>query len=167
MVLGCRPLARQNSRKRSIESPTSTGLVEEAGRLAGLILKVESGRRIRAVSPKHIQSAGWLGRKDSNLQPSDPESAALPLRHSPKARQSQMLEATPKLRAPILSTRRHPNLVACRAFGARRSSPARLQDRAYLREVGPSSSERDDRSTCRGVAPIRRSKRSSSSSLAW
>src|SRR4029077_7606979 len=25
----------------------------------------------------------WLGRKDSNLQPSDPESAALPLRHSP------------------------------------------------------------------------------------
>src|SRR6266516_2295258 len=26
----------------------------------------------------------WLGRKDSNLQPSDPESAALPLRHSPK-----------------------------------------------------------------------------------
>src|SRR5258708_11823005 len=27
--------------------------------------------------------AGWLGRKDSNLQPSDPESAALPLRHSP------------------------------------------------------------------------------------
>src|SRR5947209_10190474 len=29
---------------------------------------------------------GWLGRKDSNLQPSDPESAALPLRHSPSAR---------------------------------------------------------------------------------
>ncbi len=28
----------------------------------------------------------WLGRKDSNLQPSDPESAALPLRHSPKTR---------------------------------------------------------------------------------
>src|SRR3989449_11479621 len=28
----------------------------------------------------------WLGRKDSNLQPSDPESAALPLRHSPSAR---------------------------------------------------------------------------------
>src|SRR5450756_712598 len=26
----------------------------------------------------------WLGRKDSNLQPSDPESAALPLRHSPR-----------------------------------------------------------------------------------
>src|SRR5579859_4845933 len=109
----------------------------------------------------------WLGRKDSNLQPSDPESAALPLRHSPKARPSQTLEATPKLRAPILRTRRHPNLVACRAFGARRSSPARLHDRGYLREVGPSSSERDDRSTCRGVAPIKRSKRSSSSSLAW
>ena len=28
----------------------------------------------------------WLGRKDSNLQPSDPESAALPLRHSPTGR---------------------------------------------------------------------------------
>ena len=28
----------------------------------------------------------WLGRKDSNLQPSDPESAALPLRHSPSKR---------------------------------------------------------------------------------
>ena len=30
--------------------------------------------------------ANWLGRKDSNLQPSDPESAALPLRHSPTGR---------------------------------------------------------------------------------
>jgi hypothetical protein len=36
----------------------------------------ESGDRQRA-------NRRWLGRKDSNLQPSDPESAALPLRHSP------------------------------------------------------------------------------------
>ena len=28
----------------------------------------------------------WLGRKDSNLQPSGPEPAALPLRHSPTGR---------------------------------------------------------------------------------
>ena len=38
-------------------------------------------------SPPQLQpspfSGYWLGRKDSNLQPSDPESAALPLRHSP------------------------------------------------------------------------------------
>src|SRR2546429_5736211 len=34
-----------------------------------------------------IRFRSWLGRKDSNLQPSDPESAALPLRHSPNAAQ--------------------------------------------------------------------------------
>ena len=33
-----------------------------------------------------LGAAWWLGRKDSNLQPSDPESAALPLRHSPTGR---------------------------------------------------------------------------------
>src|SRR5438874_6609521 len=38
-----------------------------------------------------IRFRSWLGRKDSNLQPSDPESAALPLRHSPNARLSSVL----------------------------------------------------------------------------
>ena len=36
-----------------------------------------------AVETRGRASRNWLGRKDSNLQPSDPESAALPLRHSP------------------------------------------------------------------------------------
>src|SRR5207253_2978765 len=35
------------------------------------------------------RSLGWLERKDSNLQPSDPESAALPLRHSPSRFRSE------------------------------------------------------------------------------
>src|ERR1700719_2754004 len=42
------------------------------------------------LSPGCRTSHGWwLGRKDLNLQPSDPESAALPLRHSP----SELLRA--------------------------------------------------------------------------
>jgi hypothetical protein len=39
--------------------------------------------RIRNLDFCGQNSEAWLGRKDSNLQPSDPESAALPLRHSP------------------------------------------------------------------------------------
>src|SRR5487761_434654 len=40
----------------------------------------------------------WLGKRDSNLQPSDPESAALPLRHSPtgRAAYSNDAQSTPK-----------------------------------------------------------------------
>ena len=37
----------------------------------------------RACPDVRTKTYCWLGRKDSNLQPSDPESAALPLRHSP------------------------------------------------------------------------------------
>src|SRR5205809_6632025 len=41
-----------------------------------------SHERDTGMSPRRLGTR-WLGRKDSNLQPSDPESAALPLRHSP------------------------------------------------------------------------------------
>jgi hypothetical protein len=37
----------------------------------------------------------WLGRKDSNLQPSDPESAALPLRHSPSFAPPSLFQLPP------------------------------------------------------------------------
>src|SRR5688572_17057585 len=33
--------------------------------------------------PLRVATAGWLGRKDSNLRSPDPESGALPLGHSP------------------------------------------------------------------------------------
>ena len=65
----------------------------------------------------------WLGRKDSNLQPSDPESAALPLRHSPTGR------------PPILTTRnRHPHQ------GCPHTSP-----QACFRSPGTNQSPADDR----------------------
>src|SRR5439155_12957860 len=53
----------------------------------------------------------WLGRKDSNLQPSDPESAALPLRHSPtrlrlRLRRERLILSRP--RNPLPSSGRQP-----------------------------------------------------------
>src|SRR5260370_41077485 len=43
----------------------------------------------------------WLGRKDSNLQPSDPESAALPLRHSPIKRSGPAAYSSQPLKRPF------------------------------------------------------------------
>src|SRR5438874_12018641 len=63
-----------------------------------------------------IRFRSWLGRKDSNLQPSDPESAALPLRHSPNAAQrgraNHSKDGTPAgrlLAASALGARLHPD----------------------------------------------------------
>src|SRR5438132_6667988 len=53
---------------------------------------IELGHATSVMKASHLglnyakRDGRWLGRKDSNLQPSDPESAALPLRHSPSAR---------------------------------------------------------------------------------
>ena len=48
----------------------------------------------RVVAGKEV----WLGRKDSNLQPSDPESAALPLRHSPSKRSGPAAYSSQRLK---------------------------------------------------------------------
>ena len=58
-----RVLALSNSPKRPISNSGEVGLGPPQGKMAN-----------------------WLGRKDSNLQPSGPEPAALPLRHSPTDR---------------------------------------------------------------------------------
>src|SRR5947207_15974217 len=55
----------------------------------------------------------WLGRKDSNLQPSDPESAALPLRHSPSP-SSARAGANHSKDVPVVG-----RLVLAGALGAR------------------------------------------------
>ena len=39
----------------------------------------------RAISTRPATSAGWLGRKDSNLRIRDPKSRALPLGYAPTA----------------------------------------------------------------------------------
>ena len=114
----------------------------------------------------------WLGRKDSNLQPSDPESAALPLRHSPSSARLQMRLRRRCERQFYAGPRRETSRVNVPPVAYRPSTacPQRcgwLAVLAYFR-VGPSSSDRGDRSTYSGgAAPIRRSKTSSSSTLAW
>src|SRR2546423_750720 len=62
---------------------------------------------------KPVVGGCWLGRKDSNLQPSDPESAALPLRHSPSP-SSARAGANHSKDVPVVG-----RLVLAGALGAR------------------------------------------------
>ena len=80
-----RVLALSNSRQRPISNSGEAGL-----------------------GPSQAKMANWLGRKDSNLQPSDPESAALPLRHSPtyevpRTARALILRRRPKATDPSLA----------------------------------------------------------------
>src|SRR5438445_5969786 len=78
----------------------------------------------------------WLGRKDSNLQPSDPESAALPLRHSPSKRSGPAAYSSQPLKcpfSPVLHTLSTPK-VAWHRYTAYRPERSLLKaSRARLR----------------------------------
>ena len=63
--------------------------------------------------------------------------------------------ATPQLRS-----------TTCRGYAERAPYFKQPPEAGYLRG-SPRSTERDDRSMCSGGAPIRRSNRSSNSTLAW
>jgi len=76
-----RVLALSNSPKRPISNSGEVGLRPPQGKMAN-----------------------WLGRKDSNLQPSGPEPAALPLRHSPRGRAAYSNDARTDLPKGGLST---------------------------------------------------------------
>src|SRR5438552_932270 len=77
----------------------------------------DTGRPLSSFS--RTSTSCWLGRKDSNLQPSDPESAALPLRHSPsRAQQPRRANHSKDVPPPSpLLPRDHDVGFAARTFG--------------------------------------------------